>query len=207
MPHESNIAAEVPIRIWHQRLAHLPVPEIVEMVNEQAAIGITTHSSKHDKTIECQACAVGKATRRPFQDRHPDRRSTRPGRVLHVDLCGPMATTSMQGCRFAMPIVDEHSRFVTTCFLNRKSDAADALLKVICEYENFTENRVSKIQADNGGEFTSHYLQQALFNKGIRLQTTIPYTPEQNGLAERMNRTLVDRARTMLHHAGLPDHY
>jgi transposase InsO family protein len=103
-----------------------------------------------------------------------------------------------------MPVIDDFSRLVTVYFMARKSNAADLLLKCINEYETQTGNRVKTVQADNGGEFTSIYLKNHLQDKGIRLQTTFPYTPEQNGIAERMNRTLTDRARTILTHASLP---
>jgi transposase InsO family protein len=84
---------------------------------------------------------------------------------------------------------------------------SDALLKCIEQYENYTGTKVNIVQSDNGGEFTSNYFRQQLQCKGIRLQTTIPYTPEQNGVAERVNSTLVDRARTILIHAGLKTEY
>ena len=118
-----------------------------------------------------------------------------------------MQTESIQGSRYCMPIIDEHSRFVTIYFMSSKDMAADLILECISMYENTTGNKPQTIQTDNGGEFTSNYLRNRLKEKGIRLQTTVPYSPEQNGVAERMNRTLVDRARTLLSHSGLPTRY
>ena len=63
------------------------------------------------------------------------------------------------------------------------------------------------MQTDNGGEFTSNYMRSNLEWKGIKLQTTTPYMPEQNGVAERMNRTVVDQAHAMLTKVGLPTRY
>jgi hypothetical protein len=118
-----------------------------------------------------------------------------------------MNTESIEGSRYSMPIVDDYSRFVTVYFLSSKHQAADLLLECIASYGNITNNRVQTVQTDNGGEFTSSYLRNKLLKRGITLQTTVPYTPQQNGIAERMNRTLVDRARTVLSHAGLPPQY
>ena len=201
--HQAHMAT-LTLERWHERLAHSPLSTIRNIITRKRATGIVIDKIQENSTKTCDACQLGKATRLPFGNRDPERRVTTPGRVLHVDICGPMPAISTQGCKYAMPIVDEFSRFTTTCFLNRKSDAADMLLLIINQYENFTGQRVHTIQADNGGEFMSKYLHQQLENKGIRMQTTIPYTPEQNGLVERMNRTLVEKARTMLHHAGLP---
>ena len=99
-----------------------------------------------------------------------------------------------------MPVVDELSRFVTVFFLKQKSEAANLPLQCIRFHENFIGNRVSS-------EFNSQYLRDELNKKGIRLQTTIPYSPQQNGIAERMNRTLNDRVRTMLIQSGLSQRY
>jgi len=106
-----------------------------------------------------------------------------------------------------MPIIDEFSRFVTVYFLTSKDEAVDALLECIQMYKTQRGSYVQTIQADNGGEFTSNYLKNELKKKGITLQMTIPYTSQQNGVAERMNRTLVDRARTMMIEAGLATKY
>jgi hypothetical protein len=195
--------------IWHQRLAHSPIRTVSEMQSQVKATGIQTTPTKvePENAPKCEACEIGKSTRLPFEDRNPEHRSTKPGRVLHTDLCGPMQVQSMQGSKYCMPIVDDYSRFVTVYFMENKDQAADLLLECIRRYENTLTTRVNIIQTDNGGEFTSNYLRRKLKRKGIKLQTTVPYTPEQNGVAERMNRTLVDRARTLLTHAGLPVQY
>jgi transposase InsO family protein len=204
--HNINLAS-ASSDIWHQRLAHCPLQVLKEIVNHKIADGIQVSSIKDDSEHRCEACETGKATRLPFPSRDPDKKSSLPGRVLHVDLCGPMRTISIQGNRYVMPVTDECSRFVTTFYMPKKSDAAELLLKCIDQYENYTGNRVNIVQSDNGGEFTSTFLRKKLAIKGIRLQTTVAYTPEQNGIAERMNRTLMDRARTMLINAGLNTKY
>ena len=199
--------ASASLEQWHQRLAHSPLTAVKEIVSKQTATGIEITDKTATNQDKCEACEIGKSTRLPFPARDPDHRAREPGRVLHVDLCGPMQTESLQGSRYAMPVIDDYSRFVTTYFMARKSDAAELLLNCIKQNEIHTGNQVKTIQTDNGGEFTSNYLRKSFEEKGIRLQTTIPYTPQQNGTAERMNRTLVDRARTMMASAGLPTRY
>ena len=193
--------------IWHQRLAHLPNRSIQEILSRNLQTGIQISKREPQQNVKCQACETGKSTRLPFKVKDPQKRSNTPGAILHVDLCGPMQVDSIQGSRYAMPIVDECSRFVTIFFMSQKSQAADLILDCITLYQNLHHNNVKIIQADNGGEFTSAYLKSQLVRRGIKLQTTIPYSPEQNGVVERMNRTLVDRARVMLTHAGLPTRY
>ena len=102
-----------------------------------------------------------------------------------------MSCDSVQGARYAMPITDEYSKFVTVYFLPRKEMAPDLILELIKFYEAQINAKVMAIQTDNAAELTSRYLRDQLKSKGIRLQTSIAYTPQQNGVAERMNRTLV----------------
>ena len=105
----------------------------MKIVNDKISKGIDLQNSKSEVT--CESCRTGKSTRLPFQPRDESRRAKEPGRILHVDLCGPMQTASVHGKRYAMPIIDEFSRFVTVYFLTSKDEAADALLECIQMYK------------------------------------------------------------------------
>ena len=105
--------ASASVEQWHQRLAHSPLPVIKEIVSKQAATGIELNKGPANQRHKCEACELGKVTRLPFTTRDPEHRAKQPGRVIHTDLCGPMQTESIQGSRYAMPVVDDYSRFVT----------------------------------------------------------------------------------------------
>jgi hypothetical protein len=199
-----HFADESKEMLWHHRLAHAPFQQIAHIIKTGVASGIDKLQLKPPPAQICSCCCAAKATRAPFQPRDPSRRANRPGIVLHADICGPIPTTSLQGNRYILPIVDEHSRFVTVYFLSSKAQAAAIIIECIRHYNNFTGSSVSILQTDNGGEFSSHEFRRKLTDLGVRIQTSVAYNPEQNGVAERMNRTLIDRARALLLHASMP---
>ena len=204
--HQALVSAKT-INLWHERLAHAPERLILDIVEREAGTGIAIKPKPTSAQQLCEACETGKATRLPFKSRDPDRRASEPGRVLHLDICGPMQNKSAQGSSYVMPITDEYSRFITVYFLETRSQAPSLILQCIDLYKAQYGYSVKIIQTDNAAELTSSYLKKKLLERGIQLQTSVPYTPEQNGLAERVNRTLIDRARTMLLHAGLEKSY
>ena len=102
------------------------------------------------------------------------------------------------------PLLDDYSKMSFVRILSSKSETTSAVREVIRLLENQTGSRVRAIRTDNGSEYVNAELAQYLRSKGIVHQTTVPYNPEQNGAAERLNRTLMERARAMINDAGLP---
>ena len=101
-----------------------------------------------------------------------------------------------------MLLVDDFSRKTWVCFLSRKSDALSNFQVWLAQVENQSRAKVSFLRTDNGREFLP--FDDFLASKGIQRQTTIPYTPSQNGVVERKNRTVKEMARSLLQHAKLP---
>jgi len=99
---------------------------------------------------------------------------------------------------------DDYSAYRMVYFVKHKSDVADKLKEFIDLVENKFQRRVKTLHVDNGREYCNERISKYLCMKGINLETTAPYTPEQNGRAERDNRTLVESARAMLHGKNLP---
>ena len=192
------------MQVWHERLGHANTNSIKKMSTKGNVTGL--HIEGDDKTITCPACEMTKKSRPPFPKIGASRDDT-PGRTLHVDLCGPMDTPSIQGCKYAMPITDDASRYTFTYFLARKSDALRALTACIKRVETALGVRVARIRTDNGGEFTSNEAKSFYASKGIQLLTSVPYSPQQNGVAERKNRTLIEKTRAMMKHANTPKRY
>src|SRR5262249_48118625 len=124
--------------------------------------------------------------------------------LVHTDVCGPIQPTSMGGKNYAVTFIDDHSRKTWVYLLASKSDVLDALMRFQAQVENETGLRMKALHSDNGGEYVGREFLAYLAAKGVRAQTTTPYTPEQNGRAERMNRTLMESARSMLHARDLP---
>ena len=157
-----------------------------------------------DAAVTCRDSLQGKGTKEAYK---PQSRPT-PVRLMQrvsADLCGPITPQSVSGMRYFLVLVEHASRMFFVYFLREKSDAVGAINCLRIAYaENVTKEHLAVLESDNGGEFTTQELKTFLISKGIFHVFTAPYNPEQNGTAERANRTLLDGARTILIAAKLP---
>ncbi|GJQ97550.1 retrovirus-related pol polyprotein from transposon TNT 1-94 [Tanacetum coccineum] len=118
--------------------------------------------------------------------------------LLHMDLFGPVTPRSINHEKYTLVIVDEYSRYTWVYFLKKKSQAPETIMSFIKRVENQNDIKVKQLRTDNGTEFRNSILVNFCDEKGISQNFSSPYTPEQNGVAERKNRTLIEAARTML---------
>ncbi|KAE9279871.1 hypothetical protein PF001_g24507 [Phytophthora fragariae] len=116
---------------------------------------------------------------------------------------GPMQTKTPGGCTYAVTFIDDFSRHVTVYFMKKKAEVLEKFKMFKADMENATGRKIKRLRSDNGGEYTGRLFKEYLSKQGIRHEKTVPYTPQQNGLAERMNRSLVEMARCMLYHEGI----
>ncbi len=195
--------AETP-QLWHQRFGHLGYDNLVRLATEPMVTGINTTADEFKTAANtvCAPCALGKQHRQPFAA--STSRTTKPLELMHTDLCGPMPVTSYGGNNYLFTLLDDYSACSFTHPLRHKSDAADTLKDTITLLERQTGYPVVRIRSDNGGEYGSHELAAFLRAKGIKHETTNPYTPQQNGKAERLNRTLLEKTRSMMAATDLP---
>ena len=123
---------------------------------------------------------------------------------VHADVCGPMPVPSLGGHRYMLVLVDEWSRMLFGFLLSRKSDAASRIMEW-CRFAAVKQGRsVVEFHSDGGGEFVSVELKRFFTASGISATTTLANTPQHNGIAERANRTVMETARSMLQHGGVP---
>ena len=149
---------------------------------------------------------VGKQAKQSF----PTGKSKRAEAVLeliHADLCGPMRTESLAGNKYFMLLTDDFSRMSWVYFLKYKSESFDCFKKFKALVEKQSGRSIKVLRTDRGGEFLSKEFNDFCDEHGILRQLTAPYTPEQNGVAERKNRTVVEMARCMLKQKGMPDSF
>ena len=187
--------------IWHQRLAHVNQNTVNKMLSQQLVDGLHMNSEKNSKTV-CSGCAYGKMHRLPFPTGRT--RANQVGQLIHSDVCGPMQTSTPGGARYFISFKDDFSGWRVVYFLKNKSEVEDYFKKYVNQLRGETGNHVNTLRSDNGGEFMGQSFQIWLQHKGIRHETSVPHTPEQNGVAERSNRTVVEAARSMLHQKNLP---
>ncbi|KAJ9544642.1 hypothetical protein OSB04_024349 [Centaurea solstitialis] len=133
-----------------------------------------------------------------------DTNSQSPLDMIHMDLCGPTRVKSLARKKYMLVLVDEFSRFTCFEFLRAKSDAADRIITFIKRIQVLLGRKVKKLDIDNETEFQNAKLQSFLEDVGISHNFSAVRTPQQNGVVERKNRMLVEAARSMMAHLGVP---
>ncbi|GJX90368.1 retrovirus-related pol polyprotein from transposon TNT 1-94 [Tanacetum coccineum] len=181
--------------LWHHRLSHLNFGTLNKLAKDGLARGIPR--LKFQKDHLCSACALGKSKKSSHQPKAEDTNQEKLY-LLHMDLCGPMRVASINGKRYILVIVDDYSRFTWVRFLKTKDEAPAAIIKCIKNIQVHLKATVRNVRTDNGTEFVNQTLREWYENVGITHQTSVARTPQQNGVVERRNRTLVEAARTML---------
>ena len=158
-------------------------------------LGLTNVTFEKDRI--CSACQAGKQVGAS----HPAKNvmtTTRPLKLLHMDLFGPVAYISIGGNKYGLVIVDDFSRFTWVFFLHDKSETQRRFKKFARRAQNEFQLKIKNIRSDNGSEFKNTQIEEFLDEEGVKHEFSAPYSPQQNGVAERKNRTLIEMARTML---------
>lgn len=186
--------------LWHRRLGHINSKDLNNMKNG-AVEGVSFPDKAEIDKSQCVTCCEGKLARLPFS--HRGSRCDSVLEVVHADVCGPMETVSLGMSKYFLLFVDDYSRMAFVYFLKSKSEAIEYFKEFKALVEKQTEKSIKVLRTDNGGEFCSSAFEGLLKKAGIVHQKTNPHTPEQNGLCERLNRTVVERARCLLFDAKL----
>ena len=188
------------LNLWHQRLGHLNVQQLKQTVAKCHVTGIDLSDS--DRLDFCEGCVEGKMSRYPFKP-VGEIRSTRKLKLVHSDVCGPMSTESFNGKRYFVTFIDDYSCCVKVYFIRHKSEVLQKFKEFEAAATNEADCKIGTLRTDNGGEYMSSEFEEFLKSKGIKHETSVVYSPQQNGVSERMNRTLLESARAMMYHAGL----
>jgi transposase InsO family protein len=148
------------------------------------------------KLKQCDACILGKHRKQPFHD--STSRACRKLEPIHSDLCGPMHVPSANGNKYIMSFIDDYTRMCWVYLLKDKSQAFETFKNFHVWIQNEAQSHIGSLHTDNGREYTSNEFESYLHQHGIKHQTTVPYNPQQNGVAERMNKTLLNMVRSMM---------
>lgn len=185
---------------WHIKLGHPSQKTLENLPNLVDGMSI-----QGNKTIEkqtCETCIVSKQTRLPFNTTRT--RADRALQIIHTDICGQLEPTH-DGNRYILTILDDYTHFTKIYLLKLKSQASYYLKQYIQESERELKEKVSTIRCDNGGEYKSTEFVSWCRQNGIKLDFTIPYSPQLNGKSERLNRTLLEKTRALLFDSKLKD--
>ena len=203
---ERALLAKVDLQTWHERLGHINVDRLKKLKDGMA--GGVSFSEEELKDFSCEVCALGKAHKAPIFN-HQRERASHPGQLFHADVCGPMKTESKGGATYLMLAVDDASRKVFSYFLKKKSDCLEAVQQLVEEANTkfYGQHKVEQFHSDNGGEFVGEKVEKYLKSQGIKHTTSAPHTPQHNGVAERMIRSIVAMARCMLLNSDLSQRF
>ncbi|GKA71717.1 putative ribonuclease H-like domain-containing protein [Tanacetum coccineum] len=181
--------------IWHRRLGHLNFKTMNKLVKGNLVRGLPFKLFENDQT--CIACQKGKHHRASCKSKTENSISL-PLYLLHMDLFGPTFVKSLMKKMYCLVVTNDYSRFRWVFFLATKDETSGILKSFITGIENLVDHKVKVIRCDNGTEFKNKEMNQFCEMKGILRQFSIARTPQQNRVAERRNRTLIEAARTML---------
>lgn len=189
-----QVASVLESELWHKRLGHCNMKFLKQMKDYEMVTDlpqITTESQT------CQSCVFGKSHRKPFP-KNVLRRATKNLELVHSDICGPMSTESLNESLYFVLFIDDFTRMSWVYFLRQKSEVFSVFKNFKQMTETQTGLKIKILRTDNGGEYTSLEFKEFLQNSGIIHQLTIPHSPQQNGVCERKNRTVMEMARCLL---------
>lgn len=185
---------------WHKKLIHPHFESLIKMKDKLGIKGIPS------KSLQCASCAIARMQAVPYP--LSNSRTTGPLQLIHSDISGKISISNPHGYRYFGTFVDDYSRFRYVFFLKKKSDLKEAYF----EFERWCKRKlpgtpIRKLRSDNGGEYIDGSFVQYLISQNTDYDRTIPDSPQQNGVAERSNRVLVDAAKTALLAADLPGRF
>lgn len=182
--------------LWHARMGHISHNKFKK--TKEATEGLPNVVPDTNKNL-CGGCLQGKLCVASFPQESKTK-TTQPLQLIHSDVMGPMKNPTPGGSRYVLSLVDDFSRLVTVYFLKSKSEVLSKFIEFRTEMEQQCGSRIKAIRTDNGGEYKNKRFASYCKKHGIIHQKTVPYSPQQNGVAERMNRTIVETARSMMHY-------
>ena len=186
--------------LCHKRLSHISEKGLNVLAKKKLLSNF--QSAKLEK---CEHCLAGKQNRVSFKS-YPPSRKTELLELVHSDLCGPMKTKTLGGALYFVTFIDDCSRKLWVYVLKTKDQVLGVFKQFQASVERETGKKLKCIRTDNGGEYCGPF-DEYCKHQGIRHQKTPPKTPQLNGLAERMNRTLMERVRCLLSEAKLPNSF
>jgi hypothetical protein len=189
---EANTASSKDtLQIWHERLGHQNKCHVRKLLRDYKIDFV-------DEDSFCGACVEGKQHSNTFLERK--QRALEPGAIMHADLCGPMECASLSGAKYFLCITCDFSRYRMVYFLKEKCETSSKIEEVLKLVENHCGRQMKIFQC----EFDNSTMQKLMSLNGVKLVVTNPYIPQQNGCAERSNRTITEMARTLLLAKNLP---
>ncbi|GJX67573.1 retrovirus-related pol polyprotein from transposon TNT 1-94 [Tanacetum coccineum] len=189
--------------LWHMRYGHLNFGDLKLLSSKGMVKGLD--QIDHPNQV-CEGCLLGKHARSSFP-KEATSRAKEPLQLIHTDLCGPITPPSYSKNLYFMLFIDDYSRKTWVYFLKEKSQAFEVFKKFKAMVEKEKGLKIKSMRSDRGGEFLSKEFNKFCEDNGIRRFLTAPYSPQQNGVVERKNRTILNMVRSMLKSKKMPKEF
>nr|GFC71477.1 retrovirus-related Pol polyprotein from transposon TNT 1-94 [Tanacetum cinerariifolium] len=163
--------------LWHRRLSHLNF-DTINLLSKNDIV-VSLHKLKFVKDHLCSSCDLGKAKSKSFHSKLTPS-SKKQLHLLHMDICGPMRVASINGKRYVLVIVDDYSRYTWTHFLRSKDETTEVLIDFLRLVQRGLQAQVRVVRTDKCTEFLNQTLHAYFAAEGIKHQTSVVRTPEQN---------------------------
>eukprot|EP01018_Ginkgo_biloba_P022218 Gb_20056 [translate_table: standard] len=186
--------------LWHCRYGHLNYGGLVMLRKNEMVVGLPFIQGSKEV---CEGCIYGKQHRDSFPVSKFKARE--PLELVHIDLCGSMKTLPMGKARYFMAFIDDYTRNIWVYFLKEKSEEFMKFVEFRAMEERQSGYKLRILRSDNGGEYISNEFKDFCRKVGIQKKYTTPYTPQQNGIAERKNRIILEMARSMMKEKNIGD--
>ena len=199
----AQLAATVPmdLNLWHRRLAHHNYADVKRLLKNDMVTGMIINSKEQPDPI-CESCLAGKMHSNPFPISHTQ--YTTPLQLVHSDLHGPLPTVSYHGYKYWIVFIDAYTAHKSAIPLKAKSEAFEAFKIYKAWAENHFGTKILALQDDKGGEYMSTAFLRFTKQCGIDRRHSTRNRPQQNGVAERANRTMGEDITAMLAESHLP---
>jgi hypothetical protein len=207
MDDTASIAALAATRVYtldqlHQKMGHISSNAIKILIEKNIVLGLNW-DGKSEPSF-CTVCAKAKPTRKPIPKERADFEARALGDKIHSDVWGPATPQSYNGKRYYVSFTDDYTRWTVIYCISQKSEVFGKYKEFEAWLNTQHDKKIKIFQSDRGGEFTSKEFSTYIASRGTLQQFTVHDTPEENGVAERLNRTLLEHARAMLLAAQLP---
>ncbi|KAD6795087.1 hypothetical protein E3N88_05983 [Mikania micrantha] len=203
--HEALVASsscpKASYEVWHSRLGHASL-NIITMLKQ---FGCLSFTSILPKPGLCSSCELAKAKRLPFDNKMT--RALNPLDLIHCDLWGPAPVKSVDNFVYYVVFIDDFSRFSWLYPLHTKSEFFDALSIFVTFVQTQFSRKIKVFQSDGGTEFVNHRVRKLFEQNGTLHRLSCPYTPQQNGRAERKHRHIIETGLAMMFNAQMPSAY
>ena len=196
--------SEIGLNLLHRRLAHIGEDRLKQLLSQNMTQGLKSDGLAKLSTT-CEHCISAKQHRAPFPKRSMHRAKA-PLELIVSDIHGPLPVRTRSGYRYWITFTDDHTRYRHVFLLKAKSEAFNAYLAFEALVENQLGTKIRRFRDDKGGEYIGHKWNEHFTKRGIIHEHTTTATPQQNGISERTNRTLLEGITAMLQDAKLPSY-